>query len=73
MIEITNRFRVNVAECKDDPTGNMDIVREFESPVYAISGDEKKFLVYDPGDAEHESGFRWIDFTREAVDMSINP
>lgn len=73
MIEITNRFRVTVAECIDVLTEDMDAVRTFDSPVYAISGDEKKFLVYDPGDTEHGSGFRWIDFTREAVDMSINP
>lgn len=70
MIEITNRFNVTVTEEKDDPTGNMDITREFDSDVYAISSDEKKFLVYDPGDAEHESGFRWVNFLEEQVDVS---
>ena len=73
MVEITNRFRVTVTEVNDAPTENDEITRNFDSYVFAISSDEKKFLVYDPGDADHVSGFRWIDFTREAVDISINP
>ena len=61
MIEITNRFRVTVTVKKDEPAENMDILRKFESYVYAISSDEKKFLVYDAGDTEHKSGFKWIN------------
>jgi hypothetical protein len=57
MVEITNRFKVCVKRYSEDETGSQFWNGEFESEVYAISGNEKRFLVYDP-----EYGFEWIDF-----------
>ena len=65
MIEITNRFRVKVHRYLEN--GEYD--GWFVSPVFAVSGNEKCFLVYDIEDHEQEGGFKWVDFTKERVEF----
>lgn len=57
MIEITNKMRVEVTRYSKRE-GRYVPCGSFISAVYALSSNEKKFLVYDM-----ESGFVWVDFT----------
>lgn len=69
MVEITDRFKVKVARYSRDEQGGRAEGRWFVSPVFAISANEKRFLVYDCGDVDHPSGFRWVDFTSDLVEF----
>ena len=64
MAEITRRFKVRVTRYHGDENSRT-YLGTYCSEVYAISKDEKKFLVYDPGEVEDiPSGFEWVDFTK---------
>ncbi len=65
MVEVTKRFSVKVHRHLE----NGEYAGWFVSPVFAISSNEKRFLVYDVEDLEHEGGFKWVDFTKERVEF----
>ena len=69
MVEIVNRFSVKVSRYSRDEQGERVEDGWFVSPVFAISANEKRFLVYDCGDVEQPSGFRWVDFTTDHIEL----
>lgn len=69
MVEITKRFQVKVTRYSLDEQGERVEDGWFVSPVFAISTNEKRFLVYDIGGGNQPSGFCWVDFTTDHIEF----
>lgn len=69
MVEITQRFQVKVTRYSLDEQGERVENGWFVSPVFAISANQKCFLVYDCEDVEQSRGFRWVDFTADHIEL----